>query len=206
MNFADLVGASDPDKQTPPPAQTEAPANQDDGFGPAPADDLDELIGNAKPGDSNPYFIEGLYPVAELVTIHRKKGGQKDNHRRVIAEFRILESKVAMRPVGTIVGWVRDIDGSRYPQSTAAEIRALLAAAAGVPVEEITPPRMKMILPDSKENRESPLVGRCVAVEADQKGDPKKFCKTQFTSLPGSKEDHANVVAELCRRNDLTPF
>lgn len=203
MNFADLVGASDPDKQTPPPAQA---ASQDEGFGPAPADDLDELIGTATPGDSNPYFIEGTYPVVELVTIYRKRGGQRDNHRRVIAEFRVLESNVPMRPVGTIVGWVRDIDGSRYPQSTAAEIRALLAAAAGVSMQEITPARMKIILPDSKENRESPLVGRCVAVEGDQKGDPRNFCKTQFTSLPGSDEDHANVVAELCRRNDLTPF
>lgn len=167
---------------------------------PSMMDALADQIGQADAsGERNPYFIPGVYPVCELLMLTMKQNGV-DKHWKMIAEFMILNSKVPERPPGTTVGWVRDLQG-KYPDSTAAECRRLIAAVMGVDWQQIDGKIIRMICDQTNQ----PAAGRLVAAEGWCK-EGKKFTNVTFTPIAGTMEEHKAIGQKARAELGLTPF
>ncbi len=138
-----------------------------------------EMIGTAEVNEGGVYFLPGIYIASvELMTMRRT---ERDNHRKFIAEFIILQSNNQARPAGTKVGWVRDLDG-RYPKANAGEVRGLLAATMNCAVEQVDASGSRYAV-----SPENPTRGRIVRVEAFNK-DGSDFTKTRFFGLDDAQQ------------------
>jgi hypothetical protein len=174
-----------------------------------PEEDIYGFIGSGEFSERNARFEPGNYSILELQNIFIKNGGQKDLQRRIILECRVFETTSPV-PVGTVIGFVWNLDKSKYPKSTAGEIRAAVAALANVAIEQVDRDALKLAVPDSKENRVSPLAGRLFTALCSP-GKPRTdggqpFNPVKFGPLPGSDAEHKHIAVQMAEKFGLTPF
>lgn len=152
--------------------------------------DIHDLIGSSTVQESSARLLPGNYLLQ--VDLFKTTTSKKNGHTYFIAEFDIVESSNPERPVGTHVGWARDLNGN-FPEANAGECKSLIAATLNADPKDV----------DSETSRaavspQNPAKGRLVRCEAFKKDPDKDFVSTRFVGVPEEiQEKHKNGASSF---------
>lgn len=142
-------------------------------------------IENAQVFKTSNYILPGVYPVLFIQSL-KKIRSSKNGNKLFIAELDIIESKVPERPPGSDMSAIFNM--TKHGDTALGNIKALLAAAIGKPVEAID-----ARLADFAVSAENPFHGRlirCEAIETTTRaGEP--FTKPNFSPIQDTVQARA---------------
>ena len=154
-------------------------------------------IENAESTKRSNYVLPGQYPIL-FVNALKKIRSQKTGDTLFIAEFDIIESKVAERPPGMDMSSIFNI--TKHGKTALGNIKGLLAAC--LDIEEAQVDSKTADLAVSSENPFHARLIRCEAVEVTTNaGAP--FTKPNFFPLPEGLQKQA---LELHQKAGFAPF
>jgi hypothetical protein len=145
-----------------------------------------DVIGKGQPSQRSNYIDAGVYPVLyceqlKLIT------SKTTPDRFFIAEFTIIESKVASRPEGTVMSWVCNL---RHP-SSGGNVREFIAALANDSIEQVDAEVARYAT-----SEKNPMRGRLIRLEATQVKTKKggDFTRCRWVALPEDAQKQAEDI------------